>query len=43
MYTFQSKVCQMGQSSGVLIKEVCDCISEVSFNRGFTVYTDCIN
>ena len=38
MYTCQCKCCQMGKSSGVLIKELGGCIFEVSFNGGFTVY-----
>ena len=29
----------MGQSNGVLFEELGFCISKVSFNRGFTVYT----
>ena len=33
MYTCQCERLQMGQSNGVLLKEV----AEVSFSRGFTV------
>ena len=29
----------MGQSNGVLFEELGFCVSEVSFNGGFTVYT----
>ena len=39
MHTCQCEECQMGQNSGVLLKEVAAIISEVSFNRGFPVCT----
>ena len=39
MYTCQCEGLQMGQTGGVLFEVFC--ISEVSFNRGFTVQCGC--
>ena len=37
MYTCQCKGCEMGQSKGVLVKELGGCISEVSFLTEFSL------